>query len=352
MATNRQGVPFCGPLLCGLERLEGQTDELGGMNLFRVLAKIRRLDYDGLKEFVSDIAQIVKDATLIIGSQSQPLIEAARTLKIICDEQVEIHRQKMRSIENKLHRAGADKQTKSGDDASVTSKGEKTLWPLRWRQECGPFEDKFYPQLDARTLDEWNAHVTAAPLYTSISAIEEVEGGSDVSSKLSDGNAQEDGGDHTSNGGGAIRSGSNDRLSFPGLTLSEGTDVVLALGELSRSSGDTQGRQFGVEQGSSGPDSTDGRDLFLSPSTSEMQQMFEQQSSALRTALEAHSVLQRSWMVNQQKMLGFGASSAFSIGEGRLAAELRLANKVCIVFRYSKYRMGSNVGSLLNLCRI
>eukprot|EP00644_Phytophthora_capsici_P016240 jgi/Phyca11/508306/fgenesh2_kg.PHYCAscaffold_34_\ len=58
-----------------------------------------------------------------------------------------------------------------------------------------------------------------------------------------------------------------------------------------------------------------------------MQHMFDQQSTLLRSALEAHSTLQRSWLINQQDMLGLSGRGGFSVGEARVAAELRLANK-------------------------
>lgn len=112
-----------------------------------------------------------------------------------------------------------------------------------------------------------------------------------------------------------------------GLSLSEGTDVMIAFGDLSKPGCGTQKRRFGGEQ-TKELDSMDTREFFLSPSTSEMQHMFDQQSTLLRSALEAHSTLQRSWLISQQDMLGLGGRGGFSVGEGRLAAELRLANKV------------------------
>lgn len=335
MATNRQGVPFCGPLLCGLEHAGGRPRKAGkeDMDLFKVLAKTRRLEYSNSREFVADIEQIVEDAVELVGDRSEPLVEAARTMKIICDEQMEIHREKIRFLDGKLQRSMGDKRSKSGDDSASGLK-ESKKWPLQWRQECGPFEDKFYPRLDPRTLDEWEAHVTAAPLYITSEGMEDpdAEYQPDTSpddiwaAKARDTRNDAAAGDseHLS------RRASTDmsRLSFPGLTLSEGADVVLALGELSRSRGDHRTRKFGTEQGVTGLEGLDGRDLFLSPSTSEMQQMFDQQSALLRNALESHAVLQRSWMISQQQLLGLGAGSELSVGEGRLAAELRLANKV------------------------
>ncbi|KUF99551.1 hypothetical protein AM588_10010556 [Phytophthora nicotianae] len=101
---------------------------------------------------------------------------------------------------------------------------------------------------------------------------------------------------------------------------------MIALGDLSKPGTGIQKRRFGGEQ-TKELDSMDAREFFLSPSTSEMQHMFDQQSTLLRSALEAHSTLQRSWLISQQDMLGLGGTGGFSVGEGRLAAELRLANK-------------------------
>jgi len=335
MATNRQGVPFCGPLLCGLEHVGGHPRKSGkeDMDLFKVLAKTRRLEYSDSREFVTDIEQIVEDAVELVGDRSEPLVEAARTMKIICDEQMEIHREKIRFLDGKLERSKGESRSKSGEDTAVGPK-ESKKWPLQWRQECGPFEDKFYPRLDPRTLDEWEAHVTAAPLYLTSEGMEDPDAEYQLDSNPDDIRIAKAG--DTRNDAAAGDSGhlprraptDMSRLSFPGLTLSEGAEVVLALGELSRSREDHHTRKFGTEQGVTGLEGLDGRDLFLSPSTSEMQQMFDQQSALLRNALESHAVLQRSWMVSQQQLLGLGAGSQLSVGEGRLAAELRMANKV------------------------
>lgn len=337
MATNRQGVPFCGPLLCGLEHGDERPRKSSkkDIDLFKVLAKTRRLEYNDSSAFVADIGQIVEDAVELVGDRSEPLVEAARTMKIICDEQMEIHREKIGFLDGKLHRSKGDTRSKSGNDTPSGTK-ESKKWPLQWRQECGPFEDKYYPRLDARTLDEWEAHVTAAPLYVTSEGMDDPDADYRGDNKSDEDNnsteTTEDirhGPNETDSGHFSRRAPTDiGRLSFPGLTLSEGADVVLALGELSRSSGDHHTRHFGTEQRPNGLEGLDGRDLFLSPSTSEMQQMFDQQSALLRSALESHSVLQRSWMISQQQLLGLGNGSELSVGEGRLAAELRLANKV------------------------
>jgi hypothetical protein len=115
---------------------------------------------------------------------------------------------------------------------------------------------------------------------------------------------------------------------------------MVALGDLSRQEHENKRLQFGGAK-ESDLDDVDGRDFFLSPSASEMQHMFDQQSNLLRRALEAHTALQKSWLLSQHQMLGLGANNGFSVGEGRLAAELRLANKV----RWSRE-------SILDQCKI
>lgn len=331
MATNRQGVPFTGPLLCGLDPPADQPkiSERREIDLFKVLGKIRRLEYNESSEFVADIQQIVDDAIDLIAGRSEPLVEAARTMRIICDEQMEIHQDKVKSLDSRLWR-----QINAGtlNDDYPSSAKDETKWKLRWRQECGPFEDKFYPRLDSRSLDEWNAHVTAAPIYVTSVGIDDPDADSDSEDTMEDDSDSVNRG-RARNGTNAVSrstSGDTRSLSFPGLSLSEGADVVIALGELSRADGSLHARRLGTEQAVNGLEGADGRDIFLSPSSSEMQQMFDQQSILLRNALEAHAVLQRSWLISQQQLLGLGegGSSGFSVGEGRLAAELRLANNV------------------------
>ncbi|CEG48552.1 phd zinc finger (c3hc4 type) family protein [Plasmopara halstedii] len=330
LATNRQGLPFCGPLLCGVESVDGQFKEhLMQMDLFKILAKIRRLEYEEFSAFSLDIDLVVANALEFIANRSLPLMEAARTLKIICNEQFAIYKQKLYFLENKLRRAQTA-HTDRQDDEGVSA----AQWPLRWRQECGPFEDRYYAQLDSKSLEEWTAFVTAAPLYAK---------GNEFDNRIVAGTHSYDelsGNEATSQRPLACMQirrpslGTADMLpSFPAairpeaaLSLSDKTDVMLALGDLARLGSGIQKRKLGCEQAQQ-LDNLDAREFFLSPSTSEMQHMFNQQSTVLRNALEAHSTLQRSWLISQQDMLELGGSGGFSVGEGRLAAELRLANK-------------------------
>ncbi|TMW68494.1 hypothetical protein Poli38472_005962 [Pythium oligandrum] len=334
VATNRQAMPFCNPLLPGIDPpkdMEGSTN----VNLFRILAKIRRLEYEDVVSFTEDIEEVVQIALGIIGDQSQPLLESATTLQIMCEEQVGIHKIKLEALENKVSQMKElNKPKRLLEEAYVSAPGgEKKKWPVRWRGECGSFDDKFYPAVESRSITEWTAFVTAAPLYTSCEDLEEMspvewsqtaftDHGVDRSSTV--GNRwshQSDADDGAMNG----RTRPAPVPSFPGLTLSEGTDVMIALSELSQRKGDDAVRCGGWLERER--DDVDGRDFFLSPSISEMQQMFDQQSALLRRALESHSALQRAWLVSKQKLLGLGDGVGFSVGEGRLAAELRLANK-------------------------
>ncbi|CAI5738318.1 unnamed protein product [Peronospora destructor] len=329
MATNRQGMPFCGPLLCGVEPVDGQLEgRRSQLDLFKVLARIRRLDYEESVSFSRDIDEVVANAVDLIANRSFPLMEAAKTLTIIRNEQFAIHQQKLIFLDSKIRRLRTDRENKNDDkDDYIKS------WPLRWRQECGPFDDKHFPQVDAKSLDEWTAFVSAAPLYASG---DEFDGRNVAGMYMSD---EMSGTEEPHQPMGLMRSrspslGSMNDLSGPpaarrtktSISLSEGTDVMIALGDLSKSRSGNQKRRFGGEQ-AKGLDSMDARKFFLSPSTSEMQHMFDQQSTLLRSALEAHSTLQQSWLISQQDMLGLGGRGGFSVGEGRLAAELRLANK-------------------------
>ncbi|KAG6618972.1 phd zinc finger (c3hc4 type) family protein [Phytophthora cinnamomi] len=334
LATNRQGTPLCGPLLCGVDPVDGQSEDTRTqLDLFKILAKIRRLDYEESAAFSRDIDEVVANALDLIANRSYPLMEAAKTLKIIRNEQFAIHQQKLNFLDGKIRRLHTDRENGRDDDDNDLVDAE-TKWPLRWRQECGPFEDKYYARLDAKSLEEWTALVSAAPLYASG---DEFDGRSGIGSYMSD--ELSEGEDASPQNLGSVRSrspslGSVNELSGPpaatrvgsGLSLSEGMDVMIAFDDLSKPGSGNQKRRFGGDQ-TKELDNMDAREFFLSPSTSEMQHMFDQQSTLLRSALEAHSTLQRSWLISQQDMLGLGGRGGFSVGEGRLAAELRLANK-------------------------
>lgn len=345
MATNRQGMPFCGPLLAGVQTGESDDDEdgsdgVGGhrraLDLFKILSKIRGLEYENSAEFVEDVDQLVANALEIIGDRSRPLVEAVRTIKLICSEQFSIHQHKILVLDNKVKRSNLEnrkqKEQKDGGPWSW-----KRKWPIQWRQECGGSELKKYPQLEPRSLIGWTTYAMNAPMYASGDVLDDrFEDDLDAGFR---GGSKRDGYERYGGAGsrskfdecdernGTDRASAADVPSFPGLTLSEGTDIMMALGTLSRNDRESKRLHFaGVKEGDF--DDVDGRDFFLSPSTSEMQLMFEQQSLLLRQALEAQSALQRSWLLSKHNLLGLHENGGFSVGEGRLAAELRLANKV------------------------
>lgn len=310
-----------------------------------MLGKIRRLEYEESADFIADLDRVVSDALFILGNRSKPLHEASKTLGIICTEQFSTHQRKFNSVDGKIRRAKLEDR----DGQEITKSGDQRKWPIRWRQECGSFEDSHYVRLEAKTLEEWTAFVTGAAMYAS--CLELDQSASNDRSVMSDAVGHDD----------IIASGPtnrpkdvrsrNETIAFgrssvptlPGLTLSEGTDVMIALEALSQVNQD-QRRQFGGLP-SNDTEDMDTRELFLSPSTSEMQHMFDQQSNILRRALEAHTALQRAWYIEKQQVLGLGQESGISVGEGRLAVELRAANKVC--------KLAANVSHasyLIDLC--
>lgn len=343
MATNRQGLPFCGPLFAGVDDEDSDEDDDSeegdrrALDLFKILAKIRGLEYEHSSSFVEDVDQLVANALDIVGDRSQPLVEAVRTIKLICSEQFSIHQHKILAIDNKVKRSNMEsRKQKEQKDSGPWS--WKRKWPIRWRQECGGSELKKYPQLEPRSLAEWTTYVTNAPMYASGDVLDDRfedeigtgfrsaskgDGGSDRYSASASRSKTPDYDERN----GADRATAVEVPSFPGLTLSEGTDIMMALGTLSRSERESKRLQFaGAKEGDF--DDVDGRDFFISPSSSEMQHMFEQQSLLLRQALEAQSALQRSWLLSKHNLLGLSENDGFCVGEGRLAAELRLANKV------------------------
>ncbi|GLD94621.1 hypothetical protein PINS_up003232 [Pythium insidiosum] len=327
MATNRQGMPFCGPIFPGLPR---PTDRAEPLNLFTILAKIRRLEYNDSASFASDVRDVVEYALEVVRDSPQPLSEAARTMTIVCEEQLMIHRTKLDALEAKIAELKPSIKAKKLLEVGLITgfPGEKRRWPLRWRQECGAWEEKGYPIVESRSLSEWIAYITTAPLYASCDELDDMGArtASSVTSSEPERRLTE-----TQEGVPSENSAIDEPdpaqqfPAFPGLTLSEGADVMIALTELSRHNGDST-RNFGGWQERE-IDDVDGRDFFLSPSATEMQQMFDQQSVLLRRALEGHAALQKAWLVSKQRLLGLGGDVGLSVGEGRIAAELRVANK-------------------------
>ena len=57
-----------------------------------------------------------------------------------------------------------------------------------------------------------------------------------------------------------------------------------------------------------------------------MQSIFNQQAALIRKVLQGHVALRRAWNLSQEKILGGPEGEMITLGEGRLAAELRAAN--------------------------
>ena len=75
-------------------------------------------------------------------------------------------------------------------------------------------------------------------------------------------------------------------------------------------------------------DACTARAYFLSPSSSEMDNMLTRQAELLRKCLQGHALISSSWRLSQERLLSGPDNEALTLGEGRLAAELQAANKV------------------------
>ncbi|CAK4090701.1 unnamed protein product [Aphanomyces euteiches] len=285
VATNRQGMPFCGPLLVGVDRPPGLEKTL---DLFQIIADVRRLSYSSAASFVSDINEVVRTALDILhGKDALPLVEAARSMSLTVEEQVQYHASQFETIEALLA---------NDDDIADES------WPVAWRKECMPFGDKSYVHIEARSIEEWLIYISNASLYSNISPPQQtMMQHVDIEDYLA--------------AAPPPRELTPEHEGSP-LTLSDGIDVLSALSDLHRS--DSNGR---VEEPSLYKE-----ELGVVPSISEMDVMFQQQASVLRKALTAHATLEHAWNINKQHMLGMRQDQVITIGEGRLAAELRIAN--------------------------
>ena len=58
VATNRQGLPFCGPLLPGIDR-PSCLDDGRVLDLFQIMANIRALQYQSALTFAFDIREVL-----------------------------------------------------------------------------------------------------------------------------------------------------------------------------------------------------------------------------------------------------------------------------------------------------
>ncbi|KAF0701182.1 Aste57867_8333 [Aphanomyces stellatus] len=306
VATNRQGMPFCGPLLVGIER--PPSIEETPLDLFQIVAKIRRLEYESETGFVHDIKEVMNTAFAILSNnQSPPLLEAARTMGIIVDEQCHHHTIPFQQIQAllKIDGVGLDENQPHLAHAGQT-------WPIVWRKECMPFGDKSYVHIDARSVDEWTIYVSNSTLYANLTPrvlnledVEELFAANTAASLASSAAAIPPQGDH-------------ENL----LSLSDGIDVLVALSDLGSHPSSRMGSRV---VGPTEP-TVYREELGVTPSICEMDVMFQQQSALLRKALSAHATLEHAWNISKQHMLGMQENQMISIGEGRLAAELRMAN--------------------------
>jgi hypothetical protein len=301
LATNRQGLPFCGPLLPGIDRID--KDQSKGdkeMHLFKILSKIRQLEYNDAQSFAQDIDTMVQEASTLLAGRSQPLLEAAKTLQIICMEKMKSQKKKLDKIHTLL---------------SHEKKENKIfIWPIAWRQECLPFESLGILYIDAKSLEEWTSFITSTPVFSQF----ETKSNETTKNALNVESYNQ------------MKNKISENPGFGDLSLPDGLDIMTALSELGNSC--ARGRPLFGGLLEEQLEEINARDFFLSPSTSEMEQMFQQQSQLLRKTLESHAALQKSWLLSKRNMLSAdqdnNSQAVFSLAEGRLAAELRIANKV------------------------
>ncbi|CCI40801.1 unnamed protein product [Albugo candida] len=321
LATNRQGYPFCGPLLNGLDASDHKdcSPKAVRMDLFTILSKIRALKYETSSAFVRDIDRVVEDALELIDGRSMPLIESATSLKIVSTE----HMMNLRHRIDLVERKHLPQQQKVKVNTA-------TVWPIPWRKECKGDDillrtigSAMY--VEARSLEEWTAFVCKASMYVTTSkppkSNSQVHSASDGNRKMKDSISDED----TS----ALQHhGSDNQIGCsPGLTLEEGVNALTSLSQKQKPVKSEQ-LEFQTQDGNQMSEEVSDKDFFLSPSTTEMQHMFDQQSSVLRQALEGHAVLRKTWKQFGQEILSTNQHQrGLTIGEGRLAAELRLANR-------------------------
>ncbi|ETV99182.1 hypothetical protein H310_07975 [Aphanomyces invadans] len=310
IATNRQGTPFCGPLLVGIDRPPDMDPHALPLDLFQIIAAVRSLRYSSEVAFVQDVETVVATSLAILRDRSAPLVEAAKTMSMVVNEQLQYHQAQFQTIqtlmENYLH---ADKKN-----------DELSSWSIPWRKECMPFGDKSYVHIEARSIEEWTSYVSHATLYANLSPMASQQ--------------HEDAEERYTRYGTAsppripltdeskTTEAEADQRS---LTLTDGIDVLVALSDLG------QHHRFRASTipstAASAPEPSIYREeLGLTPSICEMDAMFQQQAALLRKALHAHATLEHAWNLNKQHMLGMRQDQVISIGEGRLAAELRVAN--------------------------
>ncbi|KAG6974180.1 hypothetical protein JG687_00000483 [Phytophthora cactorum] len=113
--------------------VDGQLDESRTqLDLFKVLARIRRLEYEDSAAFSRDIDEVVANAVDLIANRSYPLMEAAKTLKIIRNEQFAIHQQKLDFLDSKIRRVHADRESGRDNEDDLAA---KRLMLANWKIE-------------------------------------------------------------------------------------------------------------------------------------------------------------------------------------------------------------------------
>ncbi|KDO19850.1 hypothetical protein SPRG_14950 [Saprolegnia parasitica CBS 223.65] len=162
VATNRQGLPFCGPLLPGVDRPSCLEDGRV-LDLFQIMANIRALQYQSALTFAFDIREVVDTALAIINNRSAPLVEAAKSLGMVVDEQLKTYAAQLSAVQPFL-----DANDPGLGDQPAHIAQASMAWPIPWRKECTPFGSASYVHTDARTLDEWTAYITSAPVFVDV----------------------------------------------------------------------------------------------------------------------------------------------------------------------------------------
>lgn len=278
VATHPQSLPFISPLLPGVSG--STTFDRSQSNLLHIVNRLRRMQLLSVSELESSMHQIVADAKTLVNGRSKPLDEAADTMIMILDEQLKVFRVALTAAHEKMQ--------KSSDDGGTTL---FPGWPIEWRKELMPFQNTNYVEVEPKTLQEWNDYIMNPP-----KTVRSIPSGTTTASAET--NSTEPNG---------LRIDTD----IDALSSDEKYDIARAISSL---------RDLPAAQSAA-------KDYFLSPSTSEMQSMFAQQSALLRKVLLGHSALQRAWKISQEKVLGGPEGEIITLGEGRLAGELRKSNE-------------------------
>ncbi len=241
-------------------------------------------------------------------------------------------------------------------------------WPISWRQECMPFgDDKSYVETDARSLEEWTAYITNAPAFSNIhprnhnhnTMDDDDDNHNDDNHNTIQSHDDNHNSDDLANPHYALPStsfpSSQTTVSTSGqplprtdLGLNDGIDMLSAL-QILRNAKQRDNRPHQNHASSLSGHSLEKKgsldnddDHVLAMSNIEMEMMLQQQSALLRQVLVRQATIEHAWKLRQESLFGFISSNdhedendsdvryqRLTIGEGRLAAELRVANNVC-----------------------